>query len=210
MPRSKPTYALLLLCFLGNLLPSEAESRHRGYPVVPQCRDVVLTAAYLAEEKPGSGPGFYLQIENRRNEPISIVDPTPLSVHWYARSGGRWLWRASSGEGGSLVNALSEKGPLFAERANASAEQPGVRTIAPHSTYSWSVFSGQTPALRYRPGCQHCTYQGEEQYQAVLAYAYLPTVAASSSPLMRCGLRSEPVVMPPLADSPAIHNSSSR
>ena len=192
------------------LLPAAAQSGHRGSPVVPQCRDVVLTASYLAEEKLGSGPGFYLQIENKRSQPIGIVDPTPLSVHWYARSGGRWLWRASSGEGGSLVNAFREKGPLFAERAPENTAPPKVHTIAPHSTYSWSVFTGEAPALRYRPGCQHCTYRGEEQYQAVLAYAYLPAYEASGSPLLRCGLRSDPVVMPPLADSSTIHNSAAR
>ncbi len=178
--------------------------------MVPQCRDVVLTAAYLAEEKPGSGPGFYLQIENRRNEPISIADPAPLSVHWYARSGGHWLWRASSGDGGSLVNALHQKGPLFAEQPSVINPVQQIRTIAPHGTYSWSVFTAQFPSLRYRPGCQHCTYLGEEQYHAVLAYAYVPAARAAAGTLLRCGLRSQPVVMPPLAVSPPTHNSSGK
>jgi hypothetical protein len=201
----------LLLALVGAPLlalpPAAFPSR---YPVVAQCRDVTLSAAYLAEEKPGDGPGFYLQIENKRNVPVAIADPTPLSVHWYAWSGGRWLWRASSGEGGSLVNALRPTGPVFAETPGEDAPRPGMHLIAPHSTYSWSVFTRQTPALRYRPGCQHCTYQGEEQYQAVLAYAYLPTGGDASAPFLRCGLRSQPVVMPPLADSLAIHNSSGR
>ena len=125
-------------------------------------------------------------------------------------AGGHWLWRASSGEGGSLVNAFREKGEVFAERAPAIGPKPTTRIIAPHSTYSWSVFTAQMPALRYRPGCQHCSYQGEEQYQAVLAYAYLPPDNDSSMPFLSCGLRSEPVVMPPLSDSLAIHNSAGR
>jgi hypothetical protein len=207
---SRQKFTPLLLSVFLSYLPTSAEIAHQGYPVVPQCRDVVLTAAYLAEEKPGSGPGFYLQIENRRNEPISIAKPAPLSVHWYARSGGHWLWRASSGEGGSLVNALREKGQVFAEKASANNAGTDVRTIAPHSTYSWSVFTGQFPDLRYRPGCQHCAYVGEEHYQAVLAYAYLPAAGASARPLLRCGLRSQPVVMPPLTDSLARHNSAGR
>ncbi len=81
--------------------------------------------------------------------------------------------------------------------------------IAPHQSYSWSVFSGDTPALRYRPGCQHCTYQGERQFRAVVAYAYLPTGTDADANLLRCGLRSEPVVMPLLPqESPAIQHNS--
>jgi hypothetical protein len=192
------------------LVPGVSLASSRDYPTVPQCRDVTLTAAYLAEEKPGQGPGFYLQLKNLRGTPLAIVDPAPLSIHWYARSGARWLWRASSGEGGSLVNAFRENGQVFAEKGAATGPQPTTRIIAPHTTYSWSVFTAQMPALRYRPGCQHCTYHGEDQYQAVLAYAYLPSRDDSAIPFLRCGLRSDPVVMPPLADSLAIHNSAGR
>ena len=191
-------------------LPVGSRASSPTSPTLPQCRDVELRAAYLAEEKPGQGPGFYLQIENRRAVQINIADPAPLSIHWYARSGGRWLWRASSGDGGSLVNAFRESGPVFAAKGSLRGLELQTRTIAAHATYSWSVFTAQMPALRYRPGCQHCTYQGEEQYQAVLAYAYLPSGSDASTPFLHCGLRSKPVVMPPLADSPAIHNSAGR
>jgi hypothetical protein len=200
---------VLCVCLQGPASAAAPVSSPR-YPAVPQCRDVTLTAAYLAEEKPGQGPGFYLQLENLRSAPVVIVDPPPLSVHWYARTGQRWEWRASSGEGGSLVNAFREKGQVFAQEGSATGPAPPTRTIAPHATYSWSVFTAQMPELRYRPGCQHCTYQGEQQYQAVLAYAFLPARSHAGSPLLRCGLRSEPVVMPPLTDSLATHNSAGR
>lgn len=108
------------------------------------------------------------------------------------------------------MNALRESGPLFADQAPTGAPAPSVHTIGPHSTYNWSVFTRDSPVLRYRPGCQHCTYKGEEQFQAVLAYAYLPSVDEAGSTMLRCGLRSKPVVMPPLQDSLAYRNSKGR
>ena len=178
---------------------------------VPQCTGVTLHAAYLAEEKPGGGPGFLLEIRNQGKSAVAIVDPAPLSVHWYAAAGaGRWLWRASSGSGGSLVNALHEKGALFASQAPADAPEPATRIILPHAAYSWAVFSSDAPSLRYRPGCEHCAYPGEQRFRAVLAYAYLPANGATPTGLLRCGLRSDPVVMPPLPESQKAHNSSAR
>ena len=178
---------------------------------VPQCTDVTLHAAYLAEEKPGAGPGFLLEIRNQGKSAVAIADPVPLSVHWYAAAGaGRWLWRASSGSGGSLVNAMREKGALFAFQAPPDAPEPATRTILPHAAYSWAVFSSAVPSLRYRPGCEHCAYPGEQRFRAVLAYAYLPATGAAPKGLLRCGLRSDPVVMPPLPDSQKAHNSSTR
>jgi hypothetical protein len=183
---------------------------------MPQCSDVHLRASYLVEERPGGGPGFLLAIENDRTAGIAIPDPPPLSVHWYAQTGQRWLWRASSGAGGSLVNALREKGPLFADPGAPSAAPPVRREIAGHSSYTWTVFAGANPVLRYRPGCQHCTYQGEEQFHAVVAYAYQPSEKAVAEPnstaarLLDCGLRSNPVVMPPLPATLDPHNSRAR
>ncbi len=177
---------------------------------VPQCSGVSLQASYLAEEKPGGGPGFLLEVRNRGNAPIAIVDPVPLSVHWYAASGGHWLWRASSGSGGSLVNALRESGPLFAEQQPANSPELATRTISPHGSYRWTVFSGDMAALRYRPGCEHCNYGGERQFRAVLAYAYLAASTDHTPGLLRCGLRSAPVVMPPLPDLQKPNNSVAR
>ncbi len=172
-----------------------------------QCSDVTLHAAYLAEERRGQGSGFFLQIQNKRNRVIAVPDPVPLSVHWYAAKAGQWLWRSSSGSGGSLVNARRERGPLFAARAPRQAAEPVLRTIAAGSTYSWTIFSSQAPALQYHPGCERCNYQGEEQFRAVLAYAYLPASDQEASSLLNCGLRSNPVVMPPLTDPKKPHNS---
>ena len=169
--------------------------------ILVQCSDVTLRAAYLAEEKPGQGPGFYLEIHNDRGTVIDVVDPAPLGIDWYAQKGGAWLWRASSGAGGSLVNALAPRGPMFAATLPpGSAPVSGVRRIAPHSSYSWSVFTSTVPALRYRPGCEHCSNPGEDHFRAVLAIAYLPPEGTQPG-LLRCGLRSAPVVMPPLVES---------
>lgn len=207
MPR-RFLYSLLLLPLFGVAMPCLAARFHSGVPTVPQCRDVTLRASYLAEEKPGAGAGFLLTLHNASSEPVSVPAPVPLSVHWYAFSAGHWLWRASSGSGGSLVNAFNERGPLFAVQLSVGSPHPLLHTIAPNGEYTWAVFSGGTPALRYRPGCEHCAYQGERQFRAVLAYAYLPVADDPRAGLLRCGLRSTPVVMPPLAMASADRHNS--
>ncbi|RRA47738.1 hypothetical protein D1Y84_04935 [Acidipila sp. EB88] len=166
---------------------------------VAQCRDVSLHAAYLAEEKAGEGAGFLLSIRNDRASAIEVADPMPLGVDWYAGNGSSWQWRASSGYGGSLLNALDPKGRMF---VYSSATGVSYRTIAPHAEYSWPVFSKSSPNVLYRPGCQHCGYQGEEQFRAVLSYAFTVGAAAHPPDLLNCGLRSGPVVMPRLMNSP--------
>ena len=44
-------------------------------------------------------------LSNHTGRAIKLAEPVPSSSHWYARSQGRWLWRASNGAGGSLVDA---------------------------------------------------------------------------------------------------------
>ena len=44
-----------------------------------------------------------------------------------------------------------------------------------------------------------CNYPGEREYQAVFAYAYLPGPGEHAPDLLQCGLRSDPVPMPPAA-----------
>lgn len=195
-----------LLCF--SVLPalSQTPTRHVLPRTVPQCSDVTMQASFLVEEKPAQGSGFLVTIHNDRPQAIAIRQPTPLGIHWYAVSGSRLTWRASSGSGGSLVNALRPDGPLFATEQEDPAATQSV-TIPAHATYSWSIFSAQAPALRFRPGCEHCNYQGEEQFRAVLAYAYLPGSQQGDSSLLRCGLRSKPVIMPPLPESHLLNNS---
>ena len=187
---------------IGRVAVGAALPRSLAHPrTLVQCSDVTLRAAYLAEEKPGQGSGFYLEIQNNRDPPIKVADPAPLGIDWYAQKGGSWLWRASSGAGGSLVNALAPHGPLFAATLPpGSALIASVRSIAAHSSYSWSVFTSTMPGLRYRPGCEHCSNPGEDHFRAVLATAYLPPEGMDPG-LLRCGLRSAPVIMPPLPES---------
>jgi len=178
-----------------------------GVETVAQCKNVTLHAAYLAEEVAGQGPGFLVEIRNEGPAPIGVADPVPLSVDWYAATGTRWLWRASSGSGGSLVNASNARGPVFVSRGPIAYHAKEMRIVPAHAAHTWAVFSGTAPTLRYWPRCQHCNYQGEEKYRAVLAYAYHPDTKDPASPLLQCGLRSNPVIMPPLAEQQRLHNS---
>lgn len=167
-----------------------------------QCADVSLRGAYLVEEKPGMGPAFLVELRNNRSTPIDIADPAPLSIHWYARAGGAWLWRASSGAGGALVNALENQGPVFTALAPTSQE----REVAPREAWTWTVPLRSTSALAYHPGCQHCVGDQQSEYRAVLAYAVRPASAQASRDWLQCGLRSNPISMPPLKESPSPHN----
>src|SRR5579875_235415 len=128
--------AMLLLC--SALAPAQGATR-RAVDAVPQCSPLIkLTASYLAPEKPGEGPGFYFQLENRTAHPITLVAPLPSSAHWYAHVGRLWLWRASAGRGGSLVNALAPRGPMFVDRAlKAPATPPRTLTIPAHGKHTW-------------------------------------------------------------------------
>lgn len=183
------------------LLQAAAYAAPKTAAVVPQCKDVTLHASYLVEEKPGQGPGFLVTVTNKTKSAVSIVDPAPLSVHWYANVNGHWLWRASSGSGGSLVNAFHITGPLFSQQL--VSQQVQTKSILPGASYSWAVFSGKDASLTYRPGCQHCTYSGESHFQAVLAYAVQIPEPNQYPALLRCGLRSNPIVMPDLQGAAA-------
>lgn len=121
----------------------------------------------------------------------------PSSAHWYARVGNRWLWRASAGRGGALVNALNPKGPMFAYTPPAPPADPGYLTIPAHGSQQWSEAMLNNPAIAYQPSCPLCNYPGESEYQAVFAYAYLPNAQENAPELLHCGLRSDPVPMPP-------------
>lgn len=177
-----------------------ARPTHAGPTVMP-CAGVTLSANYLAEARPGAGPGFLFRIENRTGKAIRLAQPVPMSAHWYARVGTRWLWRASAGTGGALVNALNPKGPMFAYRRTASAD-PDYLTVPAHGVQEWAEAMRDNPAIQYRPSCSHCNYPGESEYQAVFAYAYWPGADEHEADLLRCGLRSEPVPMPPYALAP--------
>jgi len=184
---------LLPLCF-----SAVGAAEHYPGPVVPLCsRSIVFTASYLAQTHPGGGPGFLFRIENHTAAPIRLAEPVPSSAHWYARVGSKWLWRASSGSGGSLVNAIQERGPVFAYRADDNGADPQYLTVPAHGKYEWAAAERDNPVLDYQPRCAHCNYPGERDYKAVFAYAWLPPQGQSVPNLLRCGLRSNLVDMPP-------------
>jgi hypothetical protein len=186
---------LLPFSFVSTTLTA---SPHQPGPTVPLCsRQIVFTASYLIETERGAGPGFLFRIENGTAKPITLAEPVPSSAHWYARVGNRWLWRASSGAGGSYVDAINEKGPVFAYQPKLSPADPKYITVPPHGDYQWIRSEREIPALAYNPGCARCNYPGEYDYKAVFAYAYLPPPQLHKDGLLACGLRSNLVPMPP-------------
>jgi hypothetical protein len=193
---------LLLLCSSAGSFSAE---NHRGPgPYVPQCAGVTLQASYIADVGTNAGPGFAFHIENKTGKDIRLAQPVPTSAHWYARVGLRWLWRASAGRGGALVNALSEKGAMFAYQPATPPEHVEYLTVPAHGSEDWTASMRDDPAIQYRPSCARCNYPGETDYQAIFAYAYLPNPDEHEPALLHCGLRSAPVPMPPVA----IHDAS--
>jgi hypothetical protein len=191
---------LLIFGFSAALTVSAAV--HTPGPTVPLCsKQIVFTASYLAETKPGEGIGFLFRIENNTAKPIKLADPVPSSAHWYARAGNRWLWRASSGQGGSYVDAVNERGPVFAYQPKSVAADPHIITVPAKGNYEWVAHEHDNAALAYRPGCAICNYPGEHEYKAVFAYAYLPPADEHANDLLPCGLRSNLVIMPPKRES---------
>jgi hypothetical protein len=162
---------------------------------VPICSGVSLSANYLALAGPDQGPGFRFVLVNKTGREIRLAEPVPSSSHWYARSHGRWLWRASNGAGGSLLDAGNERGRVVVFAPPAGAETK-VFTLPAHQSKEWIESQQENPVLEYKPGCPLCSYPGEREYQVVFAYAYQ---AGGGQPagLLPCGLRSAPVPMPP-------------
>ncbi len=137
-------------------------------------------------------------IANDTDQPVRLAKPFPTSVHWYAQAaGGRWLWRASSGSGGALIDALQEHGPVSVY-AEPGAADPGYLVVGAHQRLEVAESMRSSPVLRFRPGCERCRNPGDARFRAVLAYAYLAAPGAADPGLLPCGLRSGPVVMPPL------------
>jgi hypothetical protein len=187
----------LFLPVVVALSAGNAVTHHPG-TAVPLCSHVTLSASYLAEAGPGKGPGFLFVIKNDTNAEIRLAQPVPTSAHWYAHVGQKWLWRASSGSGGSLVDANNERGEVFAYQPTRPPQHPEYLTVGPHSSYEWAESMKEYPALAYRPGCALCKWPDEHEYRAVFAYAYVPHPQEHAVGLLACGLRSGPVVMPPL------------
>ena len=182
---------LIQLCLLPVLisLPAVAGAdRHPG-PFVLPCAGVTLSASYLAEAAPGQGPGFLFRIENHTSHEMRLAQPVPSSTHWYARVGTLWLWRASAGRGGALVDALRPQGRMFAYQPVTPHDQVNYLVVPAHGAQEWPEAIINNPAIAYRPSCALCNYTGESEYQAVFAYAYLPSPEEHAEGLLRCGLR---------------------
>jgi hypothetical protein len=188
--------ALVALGFLAR--PLGEASVHGPGPYVQPCIGIRLSASYLAEVSRGSGPGFHFTLRNNTDKTVRLAKPVASSAHWYARENGRWMWRASNGEGGALVNAENPRGAIFAFQPVGT---PGVRdvvTIAPHAELTWDESARENPVLVYRPSCKVCNYPLDRQYRVVFGYGYLPPRGASPNGLLTCGIRSNEVDMPPL------------
>lgn len=197
MPRLLRSVLCIPAIFLVALSTAAAGASH-ARTTVPLCsRSIRFSARYLAEVRPGAGPGFLFRIENHTSRPIRLAEPVPSSAHWYARVGRKWLWRASSGSGGSYVNAINERGPVFAYRPQAASSDPHYITVPAHGKYEWAAGEHDNPTLAYKPRCAHCNYPGERDYKAVFAYAYLPPLGQKVKDLVTCGLRTNLVDMPP-------------
>jgi hypothetical protein len=159
---------------------------------LPLCSGVTLSANYLASVGADHGPGFHFTLVNNTPHEIRLAEPVPSSSHWYARARGRWWWRASNGGGGSLENAGNERGRVIVYPAVPG--QPKLLILPSHQSTAWNVSQQENPVYAYNPGCKHCSYSGEREYQVIFAYAYL---SAGQDHLLACGLRSLPVPMPP-------------
>ena len=175
----------------------QAGSSQSTKPVrsVPICSGVSLSANYLAVVGSDQGPGFRFVLVNRTAREIKLEQPVPSSSHWYALAHGRWMWRASNGAGGSLLDAGNEHGRVVVYAPAAGAEAK-LLTLKAHRSMEWIESQQENPVLAYKPGCPMCSYPGEREYQVVFAYAYL---AGPNQPagVLSCGLRSAPVPMPP-------------
>jgi hypothetical protein len=195
-----PFIAAIAVFTILTVSAGSAVARRPG-PYVPLCSHITLTASYLAEAEPGKGPGFLFVIKNDTNKEIRLAEPVPSSAHWYAHVGQKWLWRASSGSGGSFVDAYNEKGELFAYQPKEAPSHAEYLTVSAHGSQEWTQTMRDHPAIAYRPSCAICNNPGENEYRAVFAYAYVPHPEEHTDGLLPCGLRSLPVVMPPFAAS---------
>jgi hypothetical protein len=163
---------------------------------VPLCRGVTLSASYLSQTGSGEGQGFQFSLTNDTPREIRLMEPVPSSSHWYALTRGKWLWRASSGAGGSLLDATNEKGRVLVYQMPPRSIPGASFTVQPHQTRRWLASERENPVLEYKPGCPKCSYPGEREYRVVFAYAYLPAEKDETG-LLACGIRSNPVPMPP-------------
>src|ERR1700761_7610390 len=134
-----PAFRFLLLasfCLCSGLADSSVSTK----PVrsIPICSGVSLSANYLASVGPEQVPGFRFVLVNRTGREIRLAQPVPSSSHWYALAHGRWLWRASNGSGGSLLDAGNEHGRVVVY-APTAGDEIKVLTVLPHQSTEWSA-----------------------------------------------------------------------
>ena len=161
--------------------PGLTAAAHRPGPTVSLCpRQITFKASYLVETVPGKGSSFLFHIENGTAKTITLAEPVPSSAHWYARVGNRWLWRASSGAGGSYVDAINEKGPVFAYQPK-NAPRRGEIYIRCCARELMNGLRGEheIPALSYKPSCALCNYPGEHIYQGGFRICLFATAAGT-------------------------------
>jgi hypothetical protein len=130
--------AAFLACQAGNGVSTKAVRS------VPICPGVTLSANYLALAGPDQGPGFRFVLVNRTGREIRLAQPVPSSSHWYARSHGRWLWRASNGAGGSLLDAGNEHGRVVVYAPPVGTETE-LLTLPPHQSREWTESQRENP-----------------------------------------------------------------
>lgn len=197
-----PVRAVVLLPFLVLFLaPGGASSLHSSRTaahIVPLCRGIDFSASYLAQAGAGQGPAFEFRLTNRTAAAIRLREPVPSSSHWFAWSGQRWMWRASAGAGGSLADAFNEGSGLLVYPGLALRDPPRYLTIGARQSRQWTESQQESAVLEYKPGCSLCSYPGEREYRVIFAYAYLPgSKDTGDGNLLSCGLRSNPVPLPP-------------
>ena len=185
--------AALCVMAASGALAAAPEAR----PSVPLCRGITLEASYLSSVGAGKGDGFQFTLQNDTDREVRLAEPVPSSSHWYALTNGKWLWRASNGAGGSLLDATREGGRLLIYKGESERVFHGSFTVKPHQTRRWVETEEENPVLAYKPSCPICSYPGEREYRVVFAYAYLPGNQRKEEGLLACGLRSKPVPMPP-------------
>lgn len=164
--------------------------------LVPACSNVLFAASYVPPAAKGEDGAFKFAILNETDQPIMLAHPVPTSAHWYARDGSRWLWRASNGTGGSLVDAMQPSGRLIAYRATKRSDPSNYVVVAPHGYERWVQRADENPVLEFKPSCAHCNHPGDKEYRVIFGYAYLPAADEAQQGLLSCGVRSNAVTMP--------------
>jgi len=190
---------LLLFLLLGSLSGRSRGAANASPELqVSPCSRVSLSASYLAELKPGTGPSYHFRLSNDTEHPIVLARPVPTSAHWFTRDGEHWYWRASVGGGGSLVDAMVPNGKMFVYQATQPLNPSQILKVAAHSVAEWEEAVKENPTLEFKPSCSICNHPADREFRAIFAYAYLPMPADKPLGLLPCGIRSTPVDVPPI------------